>query len=128
MNLGLFACVFLPLGSVMAVGGSIVYHFAKLNAQTSFEKDLKELRRLWFMGDIDGKTYQYIKNSMDAEQLFNTESEKLDNMLKEKQLDQFDYIRVKKILQMTLNKKLVKIENNYMPDKMQKIFLQETPN
>ena len=65
---------------------------------------------------------------MDAEQLFNTESEKLDNMLQKKQLDQFDYIRVKKLLQMALNKKLVKIENNYMPHKMQKILLQETPN
>lgn len=128
MDSGLLACVFLPLGSIMAIGGSIVYHYAKWNAETAFEKDLKTLRKLWFMREIDGKTYQYIKDSMKAEELFNMESEKLDKMLHEKQLDQFDYIRVKKILQMTLNKKLVKIESTYIPEKMQKFLLQQAPN
>ena len=65
---------------------------------------------------------------MKVEELFNAESEKLDNMLKENQLDQFEYIRVKKILQMSLNKKLVKIENTYIPEKMQKMLLQQIPN
>ena len=128
MDLGLIACVFLPLGSFMAIGGSLVYHYARWNAETTFEKDLKELRRLWFMREIDGKTYRYIKESMKVEELFNAESEKIDNMLKEKQLDQFEYIRVKKILQMSLNKKLVKIENTYIPEKMQKMLLQQIPN
>jgi len=128
MDVGLLACVFLPLGSVMAIGGSIVYHYAKWNAETSFEKDLKELRRLWLTREIDGKTYHYIKDSMKAEELFNGEAERLDTMLQKKQLDQFDYIRVKKILQMTLNKKLVKIESTYIPEKMQKFLLQQAPN
>ena len=127
MDLGLVACVVLPLGSFMAIGGGLVYHFARWNAETSFETDLKALRKLWLMGEIDGKTYRYIKDSMKVEELFNTESEKLDKMLKEKQLDQFDYIRVKKILQMALNNKLVKIENAYMPEKMQKIIFHQIP-
>ena len=128
MDAGLLAFVFLPLGSIMAIGGSVVYHYAKWNAVTTFEKDLKELRRLWIMRQIDGKTYRYIKDSMKAEELFNVESEKIEKLLQEKQLDQFDYIRVKKILQMTLNKKLVKIENAYMPEKMQKFLLKQVPN
>ncbi len=128
MNLGLFAGVFIPLSSVMAIVGGLVYHHAKWHAQTTFEKDLKELRRLWFMGDIDGKTYNYIKDNLKVEELFNAESKKLDKMLKEKELNQLDYIRVKKILQMTLNKKLVKIENKYIPDDKEKIPLQQTFN
>ena len=78
MNPGLLASVFLPLGSLMAIGGSIVYRYAKLNAETVFEKDLKEVRKRWFRGQIDGNTYRYIKNSMQAEELLNVESEKLD--------------------------------------------------
>jgi hypothetical protein len=128
MNLALFASVFVPLSSVMAIGGSLVYHYAKWHAQTSFEKDLKELRKLWFTGDIDRKTYNYIKDNLKVEELFNAESEKLDKMLKEKDLNQFDYLRVKKILQMTLNKKLVKIENNYILDDEEKIPLQQAIN
>lgn len=128
MSLILIASIILPAGLFMTIGGGFIYHFSKSKAETSYEKDLNELRRLWLTGKLDRKNYRYIKNSMNAEQIFNGESQKIDNLLCNEQLDQIEYIRIKKILQMNLNKRLVNIENNHMPKNMQKFLLQYATN
>jgi len=128
MSLSLIASIILPAGLLMAISGGFIYHFSKSKAKTSHEKDLNELTRLWLTGKIDRKTYKYIKESVNAEEIFNNESQKINNLFTNKQLDQIEYIRIKKILQMNLNKRLINIENNAMPKSMQKFLLQQAPN
>ncbi len=127
MSLSLIASIILPAGVLMTISGGFIYHFSKSKAKTAYEKDLNELMRLWLTGKIDKKTYRYMKESVNAEEIFNSESQKIDNRFKNKQLDQIEYIRIKKILQMNLNKRLVNIENNAMPKSMQKFLLQQAP-
>ena len=82
MSLTLIASIILPLGVFMAIGGGFTYHFSKSKAETSYEKDLNQLMRLWLTGKLDKNTYKYIKNSINAEQIFNSESQKINTQFK----------------------------------------------
>jgi hypothetical protein len=58
----------------------------------------------------------YIRDNLKVEDLFFDESKRLDNMLKHKKLDTDTYIRMKKVLDMNFNEKLVKINEKYNLD------------
>ena len=53
---------------------------------------------------------------MSAEDLFAEESQRIDNMMKNKQIDSETYIQIKKILEFGFNERLEKINKKYKYD------------
>jgi len=74
---------------------------------------MKKLRLDLLQGKLDRKSFLYIKDNLRAEDLFGEETKKLENMLKEKSIEPENYRRMKKILSMTFNEKLQKINLKY---------------
>jgi len=62
---------------------------------------------------LDRKTFLYIRDNLKVEDLFADESKRLDDMLKHKKMDPDTYIRMKKVLGMSFNERLVKINEKY---------------
>ena len=89
----------------------IIYH--RKNKETNYEKEMKKLRLDLLQGKLDRKSFLYIKDNLRAEDLFGEETKKLENMLKEKSIEPENYRRMKKILSMTFNEKLQKINLKY---------------
>ncbi|MEJ2240844.1 MAG: hypothetical protein P8Y18_01695 [Candidatus Bathyarchaeota archaeon] len=64
-------------------------------------------------GKLDRKSFLYIKDNLKVEDLFGDETKRLDQMLNEKSIDPETYCRMSKILTMTFNEKLEKINLKY---------------
>jgi len=90
----------------------IIFHHRK-NKETNYEQEMKKLRLALLQGKLDRKSFMYIKDNLRVEDLFGEETQRLDNMLKEKNIDSETYSRMKKILSMTFNEKLQKINLKY---------------
>jgi len=108
-----FFLLLLPLAIIIAVLVVVVFYLARRNEETSFEKEMKELRKSLIQGKLDRKSFLYIRDNLKVEDLFSDESKRLDDMLKHKNLDTDTYIRMKKVLDMNFNEKLVKINEKY---------------
>lgn len=111
-----FFLVILPLASIIGILVVVVFYLARRNEETSLEKEMKELRKSLLQGKLDRKSFLYIRDNLKVEDLFFDESKRLDNMLKHKKLDTDTYIRMKKVLDMNFNEKLVKINEKYNLD------------
>ena len=102
----------LLLGSVTIMVYIIKFYYKK-NNETDYELKMKKLRQSLLQGKLDRKSFLYIKDNLKVEDVFVEETQRLDNMLKEKSIDSDTYSRMKKILSMTLNEKLEKIDLKY---------------
>ena len=83
------------------------------NKETNYEKEMKKLRLSLLQGKLDRRSFLYIKDNLKVEDLFGEETQRLDDMLDQKSIDSETYCRMKKILNMTFNEKLEKINLKY---------------
>ena len=111
-----FFFLILPLAIIVAVLVVTVFYLARKTAETDYEKEIKQLRKLLLKGKLDRKTFIYIRDNLKVEYLFDDESKRLDDMLKHKKLDLTTYVRMKKALQLNINERLVKIHEKYDSD------------
>jgi hypothetical protein len=88
------------------------FHYKKKN-ETDYEQKMKILRQSLLQGKLDKKSFLYIKDNLKVEDVFGQETQRLENMLKEKNVDTETYSRMKKILSMTFNEKLEIIAQKY---------------
>jgi len=108
-----FFFLILPLAIIIAVLVVVVFYLARRTEETDYEKEMKELRQSLLKGKLDRKTFLYIRDNVKVEDLFADESKRLDDMLKHKKMDPDTYIRMKKVLGMSFNERLVKINEKY---------------
>ncbi len=113
MNSTLLIAAFSPLAIMTVVAVAFSYYHSGMKKVSEYEKELKELRNHVLRGDIGHKTFVYIKDNLKAEDIFKDESKRLDNMLKQNLIDQLTYDRMKKLLQITFNEKLMKIHTSH---------------
>ena len=100
------------LASAIVIVSVIKFHYKKKN-ETDYEQKMKKLRQSLLHGKLDRKSFLYIKDNLKVEDVFGQETQRLENMLKEKSIDTETYSRMKKILSMTFNEKLEKIDIKY---------------
>jgi len=108
-----FFFLILPLAILIVILAVVVFYLAKRTEETDYEKEMKNLRQLLLKGKLDRKTFLHIRDNLKVEDLFADETERLDDMLKQKQMDSDTYVRMKKILEMSFNQRLEKINTKY---------------
>ena len=108
-----FFYIILPLAIIIAILVSVVFYLGRRNDESDYEKEMKRLRQLLLKGKLDRKTFLRIRDNLKVEDLFADETERLDNMLKQKNIDSDTYVRMKKILEMSFTERLEKINLKY---------------
>ena len=109
----IFFSVVVPLAIIIAVLVSVVYYLSRKTEETDFEKEMRALRISFYKGKIDRKTFLYMRENFKAENHFSEESKRLDAMFGDKKMDSDTYIRMKKVLEISFNDRLVKIEKKH---------------
>jgi hypothetical protein len=71
-----------------AVLGIVVYYSHGKKVDTDYEKEIKELRHSLIQGKLDRKSFLYIRDNLKVEDFFDLETKRLDNMFKQKVLDE----------------------------------------
>ena len=91
----------------------VIIFYRRKNVETNYENEMKKLRLDLLQGKLDRKSFLYVKDNLRVEDLFGEETQRLENMLNEKSIDKETHRRMKKILSMTFNEKLQKINLKY---------------
>jgi len=114
MEPSLFFTAVLPLALIVFVLVGIVYYLLRKTEETKYEKEMKELRKLLFKGQIDKNSYLYSRDKLKAEIHYLEESKKINEMLENKKIDLDSYSRMKEILEMRFNERisLIQIHHN----------------
>ena len=112
ISIDLMYAIPIILTSATVMVSVIKFHYKKKN-ETDYEQKMKKLRQSLLQGKLDRKSFLYIKDNLKVEDVFGQETQRLENMLKEKSIDTETYSRMKKILSMTFNEKLEKIDLKY---------------
>jgi hypothetical protein len=103
----------LPLAIIIAILVVVVFYLGRKTEETDYEKEMKRLRQLLLKGKLDRETFLHIRDNLKVEDLFADESKRLDDMLKHKKMDSDTYVRMKKILEMSFNERLEKINQKH---------------
>ena len=74
---------------------------------------MKELRKSLIKRNIDHKNFVYIRDNLTAEELYSTESERLDKMVADNKIDSDTYLRMKQVLNVGFNDRLMKIHQKH---------------
>ena len=104
--------VLLSLLGIASVLILVILYRSRKTSETDYEKEMKKLQLL-LKGKLDKKTFLHIKDNLKVEDLFGDETQRLDNLLKEKNIDPETYCRMKQILNTAFNEKLEKINQKY---------------
>jgi len=115
MHLDLVFAVMSPIALVAAASAIAFYYRSGMKQVNDYERELKELRRKVLRGEINCKTFRYIEENLKVEDIFNQELKRLNEMLEQNQIDNITFERMKKLLQITFNEKLVKIHTKNLP-------------
>ena len=105
--------IILPLATIITISTSVIVHRHRKTKETDYEKEMKKLRQLLLKGKLDRKTFLHIRDNLKVEDLFADETQRLDNMLEQKNIDAETYRRMKQILKMSFNERLQKINLKY---------------
>jgi len=105
--------IILPLATILTISTSVLIHRHRKTKETDYEKEMKKLRQLLLKGKLDRKTFLHIRDNLKVEDLFADETQRLDNMLEQKNIDPETYRRMKQILKMSFNERLEKINLKY---------------
>jgi len=108
-----FFFLILPLAIIIAILVVVVFYLGRKTEETDYEKEMKRLRQLLLKGKLNRETFLHIRDNLKVEDLFADESKRLDDMLKHKKMDSDTYVRMKKILEMSFNERLEKINQKY---------------
>ena len=107
-----FFFIIVPLTAIISILVAVVFYLSRKTEETEYEKEMKELRKCLIKQKIDRKSYLYIRDNLKTEELHSKESERLNQMFENKKMDSDTYLRMKKVLEMSFNERLVKIEKN----------------
>jgi len=100
--------------AVASVAIAVVVYFASgKKEENELEHEIKRLRQNLLRGDLGRTNFLYMKNSMQAEESYDVELKKLEEMFQQNLLDSTTYGRMRKALQVIYNEKLMKIHTNY---------------
>jgi len=113
MEVSQFFFIVLPLAIIIGILVGVVFYLGKEGDEDDYEKEMKKLRQLFLKGKLDKETFLHIRDNLKIEDIFVDETQRLDHMLKEKTIDSDAYIRMKKILEITFNERLEKINQKY---------------
>jgi tRNA A37 N6-isopentenylltransferase MiaA len=113
MNPTTLLAVMSPTAAVTVILTVYAYYRSGMKEVNDYEKDLKELRIQVIKGNVGHKTFRYMKDNLREEHLFVDESKRLDDMFQQGLMDEITYIRMKQVLQLTFNQKLMKIDNKH---------------
>jgi hypothetical protein len=105
--------VILPLATIITLSASVLVYRSRKTKETDYEKEMKKLRQLLLKGKLDRKTFLHIRDNLKVEDLFADETQRLDNLLEQKNIDSETYRRMKTILKMSFNERLEKINLKY---------------
>ena len=108
-----FFFIILPLAAIIAILVVVVFYLSRKTEETDYEKEMKKLRQLLFKGKLDRETFLHIRDNLKVEDLFSEESKRLDDMFGNKKMDSDTYLRMKKVLEISFNERLVKINEKY---------------
>lgn len=109
----LLLAVMSPMAAIIVVLVVFSYHRSGMKQVKDYEKELKELRIQVIKGNIGHKTFRYMKDNLKAEDLLADESKRLDDMFQKNMIDAITYDRMKKVLQLGFNEKLMKIHTKH---------------
>jgi hypothetical protein len=105
--------IILPLATIITLSTCVYVHRSRKTKETDFDKEMRKLRQLLLKGKLDRKMFLHIRDNLKVEDLFADETQRLDNLLEEKNIDQETYRRMKQILKMSFNERLEKINLKY---------------
>jgi hypothetical protein len=111
-----FFSTILPLAVIIAILIVVVIYLSRKTEESDFEKEMKRLRLLLIKGELDRDTFLQIRDHMSAEDIFAEESQRIDDMMKNKQIDQETYIQTKQVLEHGFNERLRRINKKYSYD------------
>jgi hypothetical protein len=113
MDPSYFFSIVLPLSVIILILVGVVFYLSRKTEETDYEKDMKRLRLLLIKGELDRESFLHIRDNISAEDLFGKESQRIDEMMKKKQIDSDTYIQMKKVLEYGFNERLEKINKKY---------------
>jgi hypothetical protein len=108
----LFA-VMSPTAAVIAAITVFSYYRSGMKQVNEYEALLKEMRIQVIKGNLGHEKFRYMKENLKVEEIFVEESKRLDEMFQQGLMDELTYTRMKNVLQLTFNKKLVNIHTKY---------------
>jgi hypothetical protein len=111
-----FFFIIIPLALLVAILVIVVFYLSSKTDETDYEKEMKRLRQLLIKGKLDRDSFLNIRANLRAEDLFADESQRMDEMIKNQQIDPDTYIRLKKVLEYGFNERLEKINQKYKYD------------
>ena len=103
----------LSLATIIFILISVIVYRSKKTVESDYDKEMKKLRQLLLKGKLDRKSFLHIRDNLKVEDLFDDETQRLDNMLEQKSIDSETHNRMKKILNMTFNEKMEKVNLKY---------------
>ena len=103
----------LSLATIIFILISVIVYRSKKTVESDYDKEMKKLRQLLLKGKLDRKSFLHIRDNLKVEDLFGDETQRLDNMLEQKSIDSETHNRMKKILDMTFNEKMEKVNLKY---------------
>lgn len=113
MEASQFFYIVLPLASLIVILVIVVFYLGKKGDEDDYEKEMKKLRQLLDKGKLDKKTFMHLRDNVKIEDIFADQTKRLDKMLKEKSIDADAYVRMKKILEISFNERLEKLNQRY---------------
>ena len=111
-----FFFIIIPLALLVAILVIVVFYLSRKTDETDYEKEMKRLRQLLIKGKLDRDSFLNVRANLRAEDLFADESQRMDEMIKNQQIDPDTYIRMKKVLEYGFNERLEKINQKYNYD------------
>jgi hypothetical protein len=118
METSQFFLIVLPLAIIIGILVGVIFYLGKEGDEDDYEKEMKRLRKLFLKGKLDKETFMHIRDNLKIEDIFVDETQRLDHMLQEKAIDSDAYVRMKKILEMSFNERLEKINQKYHFDNL----------
>ena len=108
-----FFFIVVPLAIIISVLIGVILFLSRKNEETEYEKDMKDLRKSLIKRDIDHKKYLYMSENLKAEELISNESERLAKMVANNEIDSDTYLRMKQVLNVGFNDRLMKIHEKH---------------
>jgi hypothetical protein len=109
MEPGYFFFMILPLAVLVVFLVVLVMHYAR-REDDDYENEVKKLRKMFFSGKLDKKTFVNQRSRLKNEKIFATESKKLLALLSENKIDEETYVRLRQVLERSFRERLDRID------------------
>ena len=111
MESSYFFFLVLPLALLVFFLVALVIYNARKNEEDECEREIKKLRKMFFSGKLDKKTFVNMRNRLKHEKVFHTESKKLFTLLSDNKIDEETYVRLRKVLETSFRERLDRLND-----------------